>query len=54
MDIDNIDVAKLQHVFLETDAKLLAQERIISRLQDEVLHLRQIIQMLITSKPSDL
>lgn len=51
---DVIDVRKLEKVFLETDAELRATRSVISYLEQENKHLRQVIEMLITSKSPSL
>lgn len=48
--MDDIDVKKLERLYLESDSRLSAQISVIDNLRDENKHLRQVIEMLITSK----
>ena len=48
--VDDIDVKKLENCYFELEAELRSTYRVISNLELENKHLRQVIEMLITSK----
>lgn len=52
--MNEIDIHQLEKSFLDVDAELRATRAVISNLEQENKHLRQVIEMLITSKSPSL